>query len=88
MTPEHDDDPAGDGFVPGPCYYCNGTGHLGHGYLKSEDFAEAVGLTERRLRQLAADGVIDRAVKGYGYPLRALHRYTDYIVEQRRKRRR
>jgi hypothetical protein len=57
-----------EGFVEGPCPHCEGTGRTRIAFITPAALAEMLQLTERRLRQLVDDGIIDPPVKGKGYP--------------------
>jgi hypothetical protein len=57
-----------EGFTAGPCEHCDGTGRNATAFIKPAALADMLELTERRLRQLVDDGIIDPPVKGKGYP--------------------
>jgi hypothetical protein len=75
-----------DGFVPGACPFCQGTGETKFAYVSPALAAELLGVTPRWLRELAAEGHIPKLVRGRGYPWHAtLEQYRDYRAEQIRR---
>jgi hypothetical protein len=45
------------------CPHCHGTGKAAVAYIEPRALADALGITERRLRQLVQEGVIEKLVR-------------------------
>lgn len=67
------------GCTPGLCPHCGGTGKVPVAYIEKGVLAEALDITERRVRQLVQEGVIEQPVRGKGFPASAIADYCHYV---------